>query len=510
MTRTSYDDLPYESHSYPQTHPDNLAVIATLRGMSPAAVERCRVLELGCGRGCNLVPMAHGLPETRFVGIDSSERQIGDAGQFAGALGLKNVELRTMDLMGVGPDLGQFDFIICHGVYSWVPGPVQEKILEICAQNLALNGVAYVSYNTFPGWFLRGTVAEMLHLHARRFNDPVERVRQARAFLELMAEFTPDKSAAFAAVLQEERGRLRSTPDSHLFHEQLAELNDPIYFYQFNERARAKGLEYLAEARLLDMSPMRFDEKVQKALPKMAADPIDQEQYMDFLMGRSSRQTLLCHQGIFRERTLTEGHFERFMAASPVRPANPETDPRSPGPEEFVTPTGSRVGIASVTPRAALRLLGESWPQALGFRTLLEQARASAGLQENDTQALADTLFRCCHWGIVDLHLHWPHFITQVSERPVADPVARYQAENGRPITNLLHQNVVVSDLERLILPCLNGGNDHAALLQLLQELLAAGQIRPRADTAADSERLLQPTLDQTLPRLARQALLVG
>src|SRR6267142_1438469 len=159
--RTSYDEVPYDSKAFSETHPDRLATVATLFGMQPADVEHCRVLELGCADGSNLIPMAVGLPESAFAGIDLSPRQVGDGQATIATLGLKNVTLRVGSILDVGADEGIFDYIVCHGVYSWVPPEVQNRILTICNRNLAPNGVAYVSYNTYPGWHVRGMVRDL-------------------------------------------------------------------------------------------------------------------------------------------------------------------------------------------------------------------------------------------------------------------------------------------------------------------------------------------------------------
>src|SRR6516165_7913322 len=156
VPETSYDEIPYSNNAFYHTHPDCLATVATLFGMKPAPVQACRVLELGCGRGGNLIPMATSLPTSRFVGIDLSARQIAGGQEAVESLGLTNVELKQLSILDVDSDFGRFDYIICHGVYSWVPAAVQEKILEICAQNLAPSGIAYISYNCYPGWHLRG------------------------------------------------------------------------------------------------------------------------------------------------------------------------------------------------------------------------------------------------------------------------------------------------------------------------------------------------------------------
>jgi SAM-dependent methyltransferase len=157
---TTYDQVPYESHPFAQTHPDRLATVATLLGMAPTPVEHCRVLELGCASGGNLIPMAAGLPESTFTGIDLSQSAIVAGQAMVASLQLTNIDLRHASILEADGELGIFDYIICHGVYSWVPPEVQDRILEICARNLAPNGVAYVSYNTYPGWHARGTIRE--------------------------------------------------------------------------------------------------------------------------------------------------------------------------------------------------------------------------------------------------------------------------------------------------------------------------------------------------------------
>src|SRR5262249_50612084 len=98
---TSYDEVPYESLPFAQTHPDRLATVATLFGMRPAPADRSRVLELGCAAGGNLIPMALALPQSRFLGTDLSGRQIADGQKVVGALGLTNIELKHLSITEV-------------------------------------------------------------------------------------------------------------------------------------------------------------------------------------------------------------------------------------------------------------------------------------------------------------------------------------------------------------------------------------------------------------------------
>jgi SAM-dependent methyltransferase len=247
-TATSYDALPYPSGSYPETHPDRLATLGRLFGLRPAPVEECRVLELGCASGGNLIPMAATLPGSLFIGIDSSQRQIVAGRTIVRELGLDNITLDAMSLLDVPPDAGPFDYILCHGVYSWVPLAVQEGILCVCKQNLAPQGIAYVSYNTLPGWHIRLAVREMLLIHTRGQADPQARLAEGRKFLSFLAGAVPERFGAYRQALKEEEERLRQKADGYVLHDELEEENHPVYFHEFAQRAAAAGLQFLAEA----------------------------------------------------------------------------------------------------------------------------------------------------------------------------------------------------------------------------------------------------------------------
>src|SRR5688500_17428070 len=116
-----YDAIPYATVPHPLTHPDRLATVASFLGLSPPPVGRARVLEVGCGDGANLIPMAATLPDARFVGCDLVRRALASGRTTIAALGLANIELVEEDLAALSPAHGQFDYVIAHGVYSWVP-----------------------------------------------------------------------------------------------------------------------------------------------------------------------------------------------------------------------------------------------------------------------------------------------------------------------------------------------------------------------------------------------------
>jgi len=521
-SRTSYDEVPYESHPFAQTHPDRLCTLATLLGLKPATVARCRVLELGCAAGGNLIPMACALPASNFIGIDLSEREIADGKEVVGDLGLTNIELKHLSILDIGPDFGKFDYIICHGVYSWVPAAVQEKILDICSKNLAPQGIAYVSYNTYPGWHMRGMIRDMMSYHARQFTVPEMKVRQSRNLLDFLVKASRQQNSPYGLMLKQEAESIRRSSDSYLFHEHLEDVNEPVYFYQFVERAAAHGLKYLAETELSTMVPGNYPPEIENVL--LAQDMIHMEQYMDFLRNRMFRQSLLCQKHVTPNYSLKAQQLKGFHVASPAKPQDDKPDLASAEPVLFETPAGVTLNSREPLVKAAMTCLAEAWPQALPFTQLVEKARARVQAikcedhsADADTQALGQTLlsfYGTASTNLIELYLNPPAFVTAVSDRPRAFALARLQAARGPRVTNLRHESVFLGEFERQLLRLLDGTHDRAALADALGRLAATGELTVEKDGSSVPESQLAETIaaaiDRQLPLLAGNALLIA
>ncbi len=230
-----YDTIAYAAQSNALSHPRHLATVATLFGLPAPDVATCRVLEVGCSDGANLLPMAATLPHARFVGCDLSGSAIAAARRAAQELGLSNITFVQRDLATLVDDPEPFDYVIAHGVYSWVPAPVRDALLALAAQRLSRNGAMFVSYNVYPGCHVREAAWRILHHHVDGIADPRGQLEAARALATLLAEPGVTQTET-DAVLRQEFRRLAAQTDSALFHDDLALPNDPVYFHEFVAR----------------------------------------------------------------------------------------------------------------------------------------------------------------------------------------------------------------------------------------------------------------------------------
>ncbi len=520
-----YDELPYGNLTFPQAHPDRLAAVAKLFGMTPPRVEHCRVLELGCAAGSNLLPMAETWPESRFVGIDLSARQI-EAGQaIVGALGLKNLELKRLSILDIGSDFGPFDYILTHGVYSYVPAEVQDKILEVCARNLAPNGVAYVSYTTYPGWHLRGVIRDIMLCTSRRSQDPTTQVREAVAWLEYIAQKAGDRDTAYSLLLKEELANVRQRPEWYLYHEHLAYVNTPLLFSQFVDRAAAKGLQYLGEAEIYGMAASKWSTEAENSLQHLSKDLLDTEQLLDFLWNRTFRQTLLCHGRIALERGHGREALANLYITSHATCMSEPADLHSSAVEQFQTTEGCVVSSSEPLIKAALRHLVSVWPRAVTLEALLSAVHSALGPRAEgesptgvgDREALSRFLLHAAtSTNLVELHASLPRLVTTVTDRPLASLLARHQATGGTVVTNRWHQSLPISEPARHVLRHLDGCHDRADLLEVLGTLVARGVLSLQEDgkalpqhNARRRRETLGLLLEPILTKLARNALLV-
>jgi methyltransferase-like protein len=457
--------------------------------------------------------MAFAFPKSRFVGVDLAPSQI-DTGRLAVSdMGLRNITLEARSIGDIDDSYGEFDYIICHGVYSWVPPEIQEAILRVCSRNLAPDGIAYVSYNTYPGWHQRGMLRDMMKFHDIPSLPPAERIARARAFAKFLGAVDPDNDAIHSVALREEVEQLSKQSDQHMFHEQLEPYNEPLYFAEFARRAAAHGLQYVGEA---------------KPSPETAAtgrtrdalgddhDPIETEQYLDFILGRTFRRTLLCHAGVrVAPRPLVDAVERLYLRtrAVPVPPA--EADANVPGVEAFQTP--NKVTITTNNPLllGVLHVLADAAPAVVSFadleRLVLGQLGGSAdpGARKlaGNPGAVAATALQCAPNGLVEFRSLPSRFVARPGVRPKASGLARWQSISSETVTSLGHWSLFLSGMERFVLQHLDGANDRAQLVRLTERALAEGDLSVSVPTPNRND--ISGVIDEVLDRLGRSGLLV-
>jgi SAM-dependent methyltransferase len=462
-TENPYDAIPYESFPYPQTHPSRMATIARLFSLPAPDLETMRVLEVGCAAGGNIIPLACSYPRAQLVGVDYSRVQIDDGQEMVRALGLKNIDLRCADLMQVDESWGNFDFIICHGVYSWVAPPLQNKILSIADQLLTPQGIAYVSYNAYPGWHLRGVVRSMMRYHAMRYGNPYQRIAEARRVLELvMKHAVGGKDSPYHLSLQQEAELLAKCGDQYIYHEHLEENCEPLYFHEFIDRARQHGLDYLGEPKVGAMTPSNFGSEAYQALRSLARDAIELEQFMDYFSNRMFRETLLHHAGRKPKYELQPEIVFPLHISGAGRPTEPSVDFTKGVQVTFM----SRSEYPLTTPmpllKAAIVELTNRWPETMPFDVLFAACCERLKLEGTDherTQLARGLLLVVTTSDCVELSIEPSRFTVTPGERPLASPLAREQAKTQIHVTSGRHELTQLTADEKQVIRVLNGTN---------------------------------------------------
>lgn len=473
---TRYDESPYACNPIPCTAPEQLALAALLHGGPAPRFTSARVLEIGCGDGANLMPLAYFRPDCRFVGVDASAVQIDDARRSAERLALVNVVLHAGDIRAVGPTLGEFDYIVAHGVMSWVSDAVRDAIFALCRDHLAADGLAYLSFNTNPGWLVRGLVRRsVLQPRGRRSLEALtagarERAQAMRAVIEAAEH-------PYAQLLRRELEIAEGAGESALLHDYLAPHNRAYWFAEFAERAAGFGLRYVVEAPYA-VAEYRVPAAIGRAARELENDPLKIETLIDVLWYRQHRASLFCRSDSAAPAPSRAALLERVTIAAGCRP-EPEPVRYDTGVEQTFVGL-SEPSIVTRTSdsldKAALALLAELWPLGIGWRDLVEQARARLrdhGVPEPADGAeveLEQTVLDLHTQGQAELRLRALPVPKLVSYPPALIPLTRWEVERRAIITTPTHARFATAPADRAVLARLVGAQTPD---ELARELVA-------------------------------------
>ena len=299
VQQTIYSELGYKSMPFPYTTPATLEAYAALVGVSAPNPKTARVLELGATYGGNIISQALFNPDATFVGIELSQEQVEKGNEVIANAGLTNVSLIQSDIASIGSEIGTFDYIIAHGVYSWVDDGVKEALLRLINEHLAEDGIAYISYNTYPGWHTMDEVRQLMMFSNRdktQFNHK-EKVLHGKTIGSIVGsqilkyDNLKERNSKFLGALRS----VMQKDEYYVGHDHLEPNNDPVYFYQFNDHLGAHNLAYLCDADLTLSMVRSFDADIADTLDKLALnDHVAQEQYLDFMLDTTFRKSIIC------------------------------------------------------------------------------------------------------------------------------------------------------------------------------------------------------------------------
>lgn len=299
VQQTIYSELGYKSMPFPYTTPATLEAYAALVGISSPNPKTARVLELGATYGGNIISQALFNPDATFVGIELSQEQVEKGNEVIANAGLTNVSLIQSDIASIGSEIGTFDYIIAHGVYSWVDDDVKDALLRLIDEHLAEDGIAYVSYNTYPGWHTMDEVRQLMMFSNRdkaQFNHK-EKVLHGKTIGSIVGsqilkyDNLKERNSKFLGALRS----VMQKDEYYVGHDHLEPNNDPVYFYQFNDHLGAHNLAYLCDADLTLSMVRSFDADIADTLDKLALnDHVAQEQYLDFMLDTTFRKSIIC------------------------------------------------------------------------------------------------------------------------------------------------------------------------------------------------------------------------
>ena len=520
QTKARYDDLPYSSYAYLHSAPEQLAAVATLFGLPGPEVATSRVLELGCASGGNLIPFALRHPAAKAVGMDISGVQVAKGRDYIARLGIDNVVLEEADFLEVEPaKLGKFDYIIAHGVYSWVSPEAQDAVLRIISECLSSNGVAFVSYNTYPGWKAKEILRDAMLMHGGTGRSATEQVAYGRSMLAFLQTTAP-KGGLTAVALNENLAHIVRAPTNYVAHDYLEPFNLPCYFHEFVERIRAHQLAYLGEAQPSMMMPSNYGPELARQLyGALGEDQVRVEQYLDFAISRSFRQTLLVRaeraatlRWQLDEKAVSDLNFAAHLYCKdgPIK--------FDGQPQEFGAPSltaSLTVGLSGL--KRAIELLEQRWPGTVTRDELVQHAQLTQGdvgavAPEILADAVGELLEMLVLRGMARIRLA-PVEAAAEGDDVIVDPLVQRQVraidQSQAHVANAWHDSVDIGEAERLLLPTIDGPVDRNKLVATVAAAFREGRLSiPDAGehTGADPDRQPGAFVDGFLQRMREAA----
>jgi len=499
--KQSYERIPYKTIPWTSSQPAHVEGIAKLWGIGAAPADRCRVLELGCGDGGNIIPLAIAHPNSTFVGVDLAKVHIDSGIALADELRVVNLRFHACSFVDFEDESAPFDYIIVHGLMSWVTPNLQELLFAACKHLLAPSGVAFISYNTYPGWFMQHSIRQLLRHHNRNVVDGERALKRSRQLLNVLVQTVPERESAYREYL-ESISAVAHNPERKFYfaHEYLEDENHPFYVRDFIERASGHGLQYLADADLVDMELDNMPSEPASLLESIAEDRAHRMQILDFAVNRKFRQSLLCHDDQHVREHPDLARVEKMYVESELDSEESEPSIDSGDVTAFSDRHGRTIEVDQPVVKASLVRFCEVSRQPIAFEDLLAWARQRGGLvsepgsedELRERKILAGVLCRLYMAGMIGLRASAPTWALEPNERPTASPLTRLCARRGQPAITLRHRLLALDNQDVCdVLELLDGTCDRTAILAHFEGRLSADDLEKILNLSAHNAVLM-------------------
>lgn len=468
-----YSRVPYPGAADALMQIRNLETLAGIFELQPTPISKCRVLELGCADGTNLLPFAEEFPESLFVGVDLAEQRIQEAVNGAAAAGITNAAFYAANITTIGPELGQFDYILCPGVFSWVAIDEREALLRACRQLLTPNGIAAISFNVLPGWNIRGTVRDLIRHHVRVFDEPKEKIAEARRVVEFLADQTR-RDTPHGMLYAQAHEHLKTATDHYVYHDYISNKNQPYFFHEFQSFLEANRLQFVSDA--------DFSQTAATSLPNEARQTLNntpflqREQLLDFLQNTSYRRAVVCRSEPNVNRRIDYRSIQDLTMTLRQSFAGAHFAPTSDAPL-ILNYEGGSLTVVDPLGKIALKHLSDVWPTPVHVAELYEISRRqlSDSRSKHDNpdgpKNLGQSLLAAICAGVANVYRTPPKIATRLSSRPRATSFARLRAKQGGAVINQWHTTAAgLNSDERFVLSLLDGTREFTDIALAVQE----------------------------------------
>jgi methyltransferase-like protein/SAM-dependent methyltransferase len=515
-TAPDSNDLHFPPYSFSATHIGRLGAIGRIFGLATADPAKARVLELGCGSGSNIMSMAQLFPEGEFIGIDASSKQIDLGLEVINSVGINNTRLIAADFSQYNEELGKFDYIILHGVYSYVPDSVKDAILSIASKNLNPGGITYISYNCLPGWGMRSALRDMMLMHTSGIPDLLGRVAQAKALVKFLAE-SCDPETPYGKYLALELELIAKADDASIAKEFLQAESDAVYFTDFLTAASNHNLIYLGDADVASMLVDNLPIQAANTIKSLGMNILATEQYMDFLRNRMFRNTLLCQASSTLNRSIDPSRLKDLHITSLI---NLKETQNSDQPSIFVTINGSEITTNDDITATILEAVAKFGPNTHSVNDFLSQivptlvkldkTKTCDSLHETAALALINFYFN----KLVDFSLGPISRAKTNSKNPTTLPLARWQASNGQPISTNRLDMVTADQFIAMLITLCDGSRDRERIIDYIIAAVEKNEftLNENNEPITDPLRLkiiLKKLYDSSIEKILRLGLLI-